>query len=320
MANKFTNLGSRVAVALVAIPCILFASYQGGLLFVLFVLMIGIAALIEFFTMAKGKGSNPQTAVAIIGLSALHLSFFHEQIQNFILPFFINSGGISLLMKLQLFLTSLFLFLTLVMLVELFRNKGSVFLNAGFTIFGVMYVGLFLASLTGIRELYGAEFPYHLAIQFFPNASSLTDETIHATTYTWGGLTIISILVSIWMCDTMAYFGGLSMGRHKLFPRVSPNKSWEGAAWGFFGAVITMMIFQYYFLPYLKLHQAIIIGVIIGVFGQIGDLIESLLKRDAGVKDSSGLIPGHGGVFDRFDSLIFVSPMLYLYIDFVVLS
>ena len=320
MANKFINLAPRVGVALVAIPCILFVCYKGGLLFLLFVLAIGILALLEFFTLAKAKGGNPQTAVAIIGLTVLHLSFYHEQIQNLIVPLFINSGGISLLMKLQLFLTALFLFLTLVMLVELFRNKGSVFLNAGFTIFGVMYVGIFLASLTGIRELFGAEFPYHLAIQFFPQSSSLSDATIHSTTYAWGGITIIAILVSIWMCDTMAYFGGLSMGKHKLFPRVSPNKSWEGAVWGFFGALITMILFQHYFLPYLKLHQAIIIGVMIGVFGQIGDLIESLLKRDAGVKDSSSLIPGHGGVFDRFDSLIFVSPMLYLYIDFVVLS
>ncbi|MDP1678008.1 MAG: phosphatidate cytidylyltransferase [Bacteroidota bacterium] len=320
MANKFSNLVPRVSVALVSIPCILFVCYQGGLLFLLFVLAIGILALLEFFTLAKAKGGNPQTVVAIIGLSALHLSFFHEQTQNFILPFFINSGGISLLMKLQLFLTALFLFLTLVMLVELFRNKGSIFLNAGFTIFGVMYVGIFLASLTGIRELFGTEFPYHLAIQFFPDSSALSDATLHTTTYTWGGLTIIAILVSIWVCDTMAYFGGLSMGKHKLFPRVSPNKSWEGAVWGFAGALLTMILFQHYFLPYLKLHQAIIIGIMIGVFGQIGDLIESLLKRDAGVKDSSGLIPGHGGVFDRFDSLIFVSPILYLYIDFVVLS
>ncbi len=320
MANKFSNLAPRAAVAAVAIPFILYASYRGGLLFVLFVLAIGILALLEFFTMAKAKGSNPQTAVGVAGLAAMHLSFFHEQIQNFIVPFFIGSGGISLLMKLQLFLTALFLFLTIVMLVELFRNKGSAFLNAGSTIFGVMYVGVFLASLTGIRELFGAEFPYHLAVQYFPSSSALTDTTLHAATYAWGGLTIIAIFASIWLCDTAAYFGGLTMGKHKLFPRVSPNKSWEGAVWGFFGAVVTMIVFQIYFLPYLKLHQAVIIGVIIGVFGQIGDLIESLLKRDAGVKDSSGLIPGHGGVFDRFDSLIYVSPILYLYIDFVVLS
>ena len=156
-SHKFSNLAPRVGVALVAIPCILFVCYQGGLWFLMFVLAIGILALLEFFTLAKAKGGNPQTAVAIIGLSALHLSFFHEQIQNFILPFFIDSGGISLLMKLQLFVTVLFLFLTVVMLVELFRNKGSVFLNAGFTIFGVMYVGIFLASLTGIRELFTAK-------------------------------------------------------------------------------------------------------------------------------------------------------------------
>ena len=184
----------------------------------------------------------------------------------------------------------------------------------------MIYVGLFLGTLTGLRELFGNEFPYHMSIRFFADAAEASDAAIHAMTYAWGGWTVIAILASIWMCDTMAYFGGLSMGKHKLFPRVSPNKSWEGAVWGFFGAVGTMLLFRTYALPYLALHQAIVIGVIVGVFGQIGDLIESLLKRDAGVKDSSSLIPGHGGFFDRFDSLIYVSPILYLYIDFVVLS
>lgn len=320
MASKFSNLAPRVAVAIVAIPFILYASYAGGVLFLLFVLAVGILALLEFFTLARAKGGKPQTIVGVAAVTAFHFSFFHEQIQNAVVPLFVESGGISLLMKLQLFATVLFLFLTLVLLVELFRNNGSIFLNAGFTIFGVLYVGMFLASFTGIRELFGAEFPYYLAMRHFPSTISFTDEVLHATTYAWGGWTVIAILASIWMCDTMAYFGGLSMGKHKLFPRVSPNKSWEGAVWGFVGAVGTMLLFQHYLLPYLALHQAAMIGIIIGVFGQIGDLIESLMKRDAGVKDSSGLIPGHGGIFDRFDSLIFVSPMLYLYIDFVVLS
>lgn len=320
MASKYSNLASRVGTAVVAIPFLLYACYTGGLLFVALVLGIGLLALHEFYIMAEAKGAKPQRLLGMAGLTFLHLSFFHEQIQNFVVPFFVNDGGISLLMKLQLFLTVLFLFLTLVMLAELFRNNGSAFLNAGATIFGVMYIGVFLASLTGIRELFGAEFPYHLSIQFVPDTAGVSDDTLHAVTYRWGGLTVIGILVSIWMCDTMAYFGGLSMGKHKLFPRVSPNKSWEGAVWGFFGALGTMLLFGHYLLPYLRPHQAAVIGVLIGVFGQIGDLIESLLKRDAGVKDSSALIPGHGGVFDRFDSLIYVSPMLYLYIDFVVLS
>ncbi|MDD8018615.1 MAG: phosphatidate cytidylyltransferase [Bacteroidota bacterium] len=320
MTNKFSNLAPRVGVAAVAIPLILFVCYIGGVFFMLFVLAIGLLALHEFFQLAKAKGARPQIALAMIGLTVMHLSFFHEQLQFFILPHFLDSGGIALLTKLQLFITALFLFLVIVLVVELFRNAGSIFLNAGFTIFGVMYVGIFLASLTGIRELFGMEFPSQLALQHFSVMSLLSDDSVRATTYRWGGLTIISIIVSIWICDTAAYFGGLSMGRHKLFPRVSPNKSWEGAVWGFFGAVVTMVVMQKLFLPYLQFHQAVIIGIIIGVFGQIGDLVESLLKRDAGVKDSSTLIPGHGGVLDRFDSLIFVSPILYLYMDFVVLS
>jgi phosphatidate cytidylyltransferase len=320
MSDKFVNLAPRVVVALLAIPVILYISYLGGIFFLLLILGIGILALREFFVLAKAKGAHPQIGTAMTGLIVFHISFFHERIQNYILPFFIQSGGISMLQKLQLFVTVLFSFLVIVLIIELFRNKGSVFVNAAFTIFGTMYIGIFLASLVGIRELYGAEFPYHLAIQFFPDTVSFSDELLLSTTYSWGGFTVIAIFASLWVCDTAAYFGGLSMGRHKLFPRVSPNKSWEGAAWGFAGAVLTMALFQQYVLSYLQLHQAIIIGGIIGLLGQIGDLIESSLKRDANVKDSSSLIPGHGGVLDRFDSLIFVSPILYLYIDFVVLS
>jgi phosphatidate cytidylyltransferase len=319
MANKFSNLAPRVGVALVAIPIIVALTYYGKLPFMLFVLAIALISAWEFFQLGKLKGANPQVGTAMIAIGGLHLAFFHEQLSNFIVPLFINTGGISLLMKLQLFLTVLLISLIVILLIELFRNAGSIFLNAGYTIFGIIYIGLFFSTLLGIRELFGNEFPHSLSIQIL-GSTPISDEKILTTTYAWGGLTIISILASIWICDTAAYFGGLSMGKHKLFPRVSPNKSWEGAVWGFFGAVVTMIIAQKYFLPYLQFHQAIIIGMIIGIFGQIGDLVESLIKRDAGVKDSSNLIPGHGGVFDRFDSLIFVSPILYLYIDFVVLS
>ena len=110
------------------------------------------------------------------------------------------------------------------------------------------------------------------------------------------------------------------MGKRKLLERVSPGKTWEGAIAGFLGALVTMVAAQRWLLGYLTVFDGILIGLIVGVFGQMGDLVESRFKRDAGLKDASGIIPGHGGVYDRFDSLVFVSPLVYLYIDFVVLS
>jgi phosphatidate cytidylyltransferase len=129
---------------------------------------------------------------------------------------------------------------------------------------------------------------------------------------------VLAVFIAVWMCDSAAYFCGRAWGKHKLFPRVSPNKSWEGAAAGFLAAVGAFMAARSLALPYMTPGTAVVCGIIVGVFGQAGDLAESLLKRDAGVKDSSALIPGHGGVLDRFDSLLFVSPLVFVYLDFIV--
>ncbi|MGE5313255.1 MAG: phosphatidate cytidylyltransferase [Acidobacteriota bacterium] len=320
MAKQYSNLTLRIAVAVIGIPALLFAAYMGGLYFFALITAVGILALQEFYTITEAKGMSPQRWTGIAGMLLIFLSFFHEQIQSFILPLFIDKGGISLLTKLQLFITLYFLSLVVVLLVELFRNKGSVILNAAATMAGMAYIGVFFGTLIGLRELYGMEFPVSLAMAHAGGLSPLADDAVRATTYAWGGWTIISIFASLWMCDTMAYFGGMAMGRHKLFVRVSPNKTWEGAAWGFLASVATMLLMRSLVLPYVAVHQAVVIGLIIGIFGQIGDLVESAMKRDAGIKDSSSLIPGHGGVLDRFDSLVFTAPILYLYIDFVVLS
>jgi phosphatidate cytidylyltransferase len=172
-----------------------------------------------------------------------------------------------------------------------------------------------LGTLIYVRELFPYGFPVH---KFFP--TSYAGDAELAAISRWGGYTIVSIFASIWMCDTAAYFGGSIFGRHALFERVSPKKTWEGSAFGFIAALLTMIIARATVLDYLRLQDALVIGGIVGVFGQLGDLVESRFKRDAGVKDSSSLIPGHGGVYDRFDSLVFVAPIVYLYIDFVVLS
>ena len=191
--------------------------------------------------------------------------------------------------------SSIILFIVFVItLVELFRNKGSAILNIGAALLGIFYIGLFSSALLAIRE-------------FYPNIGEI---------YLRGGYLIISIFAAIWICDSAAYYGGTALGKHKLFARVSPNKTWEGAGFGFVFAVITMVLAKIIILNFLSLGTAIAIGIIIGLFGQIGDLIESLFKRDAGVKDSSSVIPGHGGIFDRFDSLLYTAPVILLYLKY----
>ncbi|HTY10901.1 MAG TPA: phosphatidate cytidylyltransferase [Bacteroidota bacterium] len=317
MAINYPNLLSRVLVAVVAVPAVLLISYHGGILFFLFVSLISCFALNEFYAMAALKGASVQRALGIVAVIMLNASFFLKQLISALF------GGQSLLLSIdtvQIFFIVLALFFICVLTVELFRNKGSVLTNAGATILGVVYIGAFLSTLIGIRELFGSEFPLRLVRESLNGINGLADDSARGIAYDWGGVMVIAILASIWICDTAAYFGGLATGKHKLFVRVSPNKTWEGSAWGFFGAVGTMIVAQRFYLPYLHLHQALIIGGVVGVFGQIGDLVESLFKRDAGVKDSSNMIPGHGGVFDRFDSLIFVSPILYLYLRYFALS
>lgn len=183
-----------------------------------------------------------------------------------------------------------------IVLVELFRNNGSAIHNIGSSFIGIFYIGLFISSAVGVREFYAG----------------------YDALYQRGGYLIIAMLATIWICDSAAFFGGTALGKHKLFPRVSPNKSWEGAIFGFVFAVAAMVGAKYIILDFLSLNDSIMLGVIIGIIGQLGDLVESLLKRDAGVKDSSNIIPGHGGIYDRFDSLMVSAPVVFLYLKLFI--
>jgi phosphatidate cytidylyltransferase len=315
-SSRFSALPTRVAVALVAIPVIVWASMAGSYFFFAFVALISAVSLHEFYALAEKKGAFPLKALGLLAGFAVNGSFMYERLQVEVFSFFASRGlSLSMFSQLQFLLVTILVFLLLVLMIELFRQKGSPILNAGSTVCGVMVVSLFFGTLIEIREL----FPYGFPVSKFFSVT-MAGELELATISRWGGYTIVSLLASIWVCDTAAYFGGLTFGRHRLFERVSPKKSWEGAVFGFAGALLTMLAARSLVLDYLRIQDALIIGIIVGVFGQLGDLVESRFKRDAGVKDSSAVIPGHGGVYDRFDSLVFVAPIVYLYIDFVVLS
>ena len=119
--------------------------------------------------------------------------------------------------------------------------------------------------------------------------------------------------------DIFAYFSGKTLGNVKLCPRISPNKTVEGALGGFTGAVISSVLFRNFFIDTITLKDAIIIGIIIGIIGQLGDLAESLLKRDAEVKDSSSRLPGLGGILDVLDSIFFTAPTMYFYMKTIII-
>ncbi len=125
-----------------------------------------------------------------------------------------------------------------------------------------------------------------------------------------GRLALVTLLVAVWAGDTFAYFGGRLLGRHKMAPATSPGKTWEGFVFGT-SATIFVTFVALYKQNFLTIRESIVLGVVLALAGPIGDLFESLLKRDAGVKDSGRLLGGHGGMLDRLDAFLFAAPAAY---------
>ncbi|MEW6510489.1 MAG: phosphatidate cytidylyltransferase [Bacteroidota bacterium] len=312
-----SNLSTRVLVAAAGIPLILLVTMAGGFYFYGFVLLLALLGMRELFMLAEARGVAPQKVTGMVMGALLVTVFIYFKVRMLTVGGLLAEGvRVPFPTMAQSLLILYLVFVPLILAVELFRNKPGALNNVAVTVFGASYVGLFLGSLVGLRELFIPEdFPVW---EYFDTAGGALSDEAAATLYGWGGKTVVALFASIWICDSAAYFAGRAFGRHKLFPRVSPKKTWEGAAAGFLAAIGTFLLARAVALPYLSPAGAIVCGTVVGVFGQIGDLAESLLKRDAGVKDSSSLIPGHGGALDRFDSLMFVSPILFLYLDFIV--
>jgi len=125
---------------------------------------------------------------------------------------------------------------------------------------------------------------------------------------------------TIWLADTLAMFGGKAFGKRKLAPTVSPNKTVAGFVSGIFGGLIVVTIMYFWRLAGTDIFILAGAGVLVSLIGQLGDLAESCWKRAIGIKDSSKIIPGHGGVLDRFDSLLFSAPALYIYLYYMIIK
>lgn len=187
------------------------------------------------------------------------------------------------LQRFDLLLLFLVLSLLLLALMHLF-NLGpldQLIFRLGWQVLGLLYLPLLLGHLVLLRQL--------------PDGRG------------W----VFLVLFAVMACDSMAYFTGVSFGKHKLYPAVSPKKSIEGGLGGLVGACLGVWLAAALFLPAFQIGHVILVGLLLGVAGQVGDLFESLLKRACGVKDSGGIFPGHGGILDRLDSLLFAFPLAY---------
>jgi phosphatidate cytidylyltransferase len=176
------------------------------------------------------------------------------------------------------------LWLAVVLLVELRHADGGALRRTGQLVVGTLYLGLLPAFLLRMRAL-----PI-------------------------GREALLLTYVTVFACDTAAFGVGSLAGRHPLWPRISPRKTWEGAAGGLVGALVAALVCRVWFADFLTPAAVVGFALIAGTLGQAGDLVESLWKREVGCKDTSAVIPGHGGVLDRFDSLHFVAPALYVYL------
>lgn len=182
---------------------------------------------------------------------------------------------------------SLLLITIILFIYELFR-KRRVITDLALTFLGILYIPFLFSYLILLRDL-----PFGEKLCYF-------------------------LFILIWVSDSTAYFIGKAFGKHHLAPSISPKKTVEGTIAGIISSIFVSLIFVYIYK--WKLIFTIILGIALGIMGQLGDLVESMLKREIGVKDSSSLLPGHGGVLDRFDSLLFAIPTMYYFLHIIRLA
>lgn len=274
------ELAKRVVVSVVAVPLVLGAAYLGGGALGAVLGIVSALAAWELYRMAAAGGVRPLAAG--IGLAAalpLVVQAWYQGV--FVVP-------LSLLAVIMIALVALAIWQRGV--------DGRPLAAVSITVFGVLYTAGALSFAYGLR--------YHRW-------------TVDAAA---GTALLLFPMVLTWASDIGAYFVGRAVGRHKLIPAVSPGKTVEGSVGGLVGTVLVAWLYVVFVLrpvAHLSLTplSILLVGVAISVAAQLGDLAESLFKREAGVKDSSRLIPGHGGVLDRIDSLLFVLPVAYLLLD-----
>jgi phosphatidate cytidylyltransferase len=272
-----SNLQQRLLTAAVAVPLLILLFWAGGLWFLALVLFVILVGMSEFYHLVEAKGLRPQRVIGTVAALGLGLNAFYG-----------NPNYAALILTAAVLACLAF---------QLFRlDLATAITGSATTIMGVIYVGWLLSHFVLLRN--------------WPDPSGGHD---------FGFFLVILVIATTFLADAGAYFAGSALGKHKLWPRISPSKTWEGAVGGVvvgsLGLLATKLVFDRWIFPTgFPWYHALILGPLLVVVSIFGDLAESMLKRDAGIKDSGTIVPGHGGILDRLDSILFVVPTAYYYL------
>ena len=281
-----------VGVALAALYIYLIFA-NNGLPFALFIATLSFIGAKEFYNAVRKQGGEPTEALGLIACIGFQLAAWTHYGQQFApyLPAFLLVLVIGTL------------------LTELSKRRPKPIVTIGTTLIGAVYAGWLLSYLTLLHGMQPG------MIRISGENMPLLVPPFHNTTP--GEWLVIFVSACTFMSDTGALFVGKALGRHKLAPNISPGKTWEGSIGGVLTSLLTGIGLGVWL--HLPLIHALGLAAMCAVFGQIGDLCESALKRDLNVKDFSTVLPGHGGILDRIDSLLFSAPLAYYYVLFFLM-
>lgn len=290
-----TELAKRVLVAVIAAPLALWIVLAGGAPLAALLAIVSAVGAWEFYRIARSAGARPLDDVGIALAGILPLAVHAHYLGLFSMPPALTAVVVLVVMAATIWLRGI---------------EGAPLIAAATTIFGVLYTAGMLAFGYAIR--------YHDIVAGYDTvgAKHLLLGPLSLPIPPGGALLIFPVLVT-WASDIGAYAVGRTIGGRKLIPSVSPGKTVSGALGGLLASMLVAWAYgRGVLVPVAHLGfspwGALTFGLLISVAAQVGDLFESLLKRDAKVKDSSHIIPGHGGILDRFDSLLFVLPVAYV--------
>lgn len=298
MSDKLKNFIVRTLSGAVLLLVILAAMWIGIYGYLTLLLLVTVVGAWEFYSLAKAKGYEPQRGLGVLLSVVLFLCGALMAYYSHHATYYMESNSCCcdnstlLLIAIALLMSVIFvILLPMVFFAEVFRNRTTPIANVATTIAGVGYVAFPMAIMAIIPLI----------------LSSICDGLA-----IWRGIYFLFYLLLVWGNDVFAYLVGVTMGRHKMCERLSPKKSWEGFVGGVLGSLAVGALGAYFTDSSYGMWLGL--ALVVSLSSVLGDLVESMFKRDAGVKDSGNIMPGHGGILDRFDALILSAPVAFIYL------